>query len=187
MPWLRSTVLIVGLALAAGSAGLLAGRWWFAISPSVGPALPPGVQVLGIGDLPPSISRPDITGTLQSLDQFKGAPLVINFWATWCPPCVRELPLLDRWHAQRDGDGLAVLAIALEPSAAPVAAFIEARSLRLPVWLETPAAVDLSTRFGNTRGVLPYSVLLGADGRVLAQKIGEIDDATLQRWKALTR
>jgi len=184
---MRASLLIVAAALLAGTAGLLAGRWWFAPERLPDPPAPPGVTVLAIGERRIDLVLPDLAGQPQSLAQFDGKPLLINFWATWCPPCVRELPLLDAWHARRDSDGLAVLAIALETDPTPVAAFLAERGLALPVWLAQPARTDVSTTFGNTRGVLPYSVLISADGRLLAQKLGEIDEADLRRWRELAR
>ena len=141
--------------------------------------------MLSVGDPRIDLELPDIRGRIQSLAQFDGAPLIINFWATWCPPCVRELPMLDSWHSRRDTDGTAVLAIALDADTAAVVKFVEDNALTLPVWIAPTGTVDTSTRFGNRRSVLPYSVLLGADGRVLAQRAGELDEQLLAEWAKL--
>ncbi len=184
---MRPGLLIVGLALVAAGAGLAAGRWWFDPARQPAPPAPPGVEVVALGGHRGPIRLPDLSGHPQDFDQFDGRPVVVNFWATWCPPCVRELPLLDEWHARRDGDGIAVVAIALEHDAKLVADFVAERGLALPVWIATPGAVDLSTRLGNLRGVLPYSVLIGADGRLLGQKLGEISAGELAEWARMGR
>ncbi|MFA7443103.1 MAG: TlpA disulfide reductase family protein [Lysobacteraceae bacterium] len=184
---MRPTLVIVIAALLAGALGLAAGRWWFAPERRPEQPVPAEVQVLDIGERRPDTALADLDGTMRPLAEHDGAPVILNFWATWCPPCVRELPLLADWHDRRDADGLAVLAIALETEAEPVADFMTAHGLDLPVRLAAPGRIDLSTTFGNTRGVLPYSVLLGADGRVLAQKLGELKDSDLQAWAELAR
>jgi len=173
---LRQALLIAALAALAGLAGLAAGRYVFAPGAPAASATP-------AFDLA-TVSLPDLNGQVQSLSRFHGAPLVINFWATWCPPCLRELPLLDDWHARRDQDGIAVLAIALEPDATPVDAFVRAHGLGLPVWIQTPGRQDLSVRLGNQRSVLPYSVLLDANGKVIDQHAGELDAERLAAWRA---
>ena len=186
----RTTLLIVAVALLAALAGAVVGNRVFAPDPPQPLAQSAqSAPSLTIGDRRPEAALTDLDGEQSALSEFDGRPQVINFWATWCPPCVRELPLLDQWHARRDDDGLAVLAIALESDHALVREFVEQRELALPVRLSAPGTIDLSSRFGNARGVLPYSVLLDADGRVLAQKMGELDDQQLRRWReqALSR
>ncbi len=172
---LRQTLLVLALALLAGVAGLAAGRWVFSGEQAALDATESSAPV--------SVELPDISGQLQSLDQFKGRPVVINFWATWCPPCVRELPLLDAWHARRAADGLSVVAIALEPDVGVVADFVKLHQLSLPVWVAEPGGNDLSSRFGNSRGVLPYSVLLDADGNVMQRHAGELSTEMLAAWR----
>jgi thiol-disulfide isomerase/thioredoxin len=180
----RTTLLIVAVALLAAVAGAFVGGAVFGpqgAASQIGSAHP--APMLSIGDQRPDALLTDPAGAERPLSEFDGKPLVVNFWATWCPPCVRELPLLDRWHARRDDDGLAVVAIALESDLELVRTFVEQRDLTLPVRLSAPGKTDLSSRFGNVRGVLPYSVLIGADGRVLAQKMGELDADKLQQWR----
>ena len=179
--WLAPLFIVV-LALIGAGAGVWAGRVF--LSPA-----PPG-QGAGIaaeGDLAPEIWLRDISGHPQSLSALRGRPLLINFWATWCPPCVKELPLLADLHARRDGDGLAVLTIAQEDDPATVAAFLGKHGQGLPAWMDPPAEGDASKPFGNTRNVLPYSVLLDADGRVLKRKAGAFNEAELREWASLAR
>jgi thiol-disulfide isomerase/thioredoxin len=174
----RAPAIIVGLAVVGALAGLIAGGWWFS---------PPGEaggdsRSVAIGDRRPDVVLPDLDGAPQSLAQFDGAPLLINYWATWCAPCIEELPLLADAHARRDADGIAVLAIALEYDTAPVADFLRQHATALPVWIEAPGANDSSVRFGNIRSVLPYSVLLDAGGRVVARKAGALSEDDLAGW-----
>ncbi|MGQ0799949.1 MAG: TlpA family protein disulfide reductase [Pseudomarimonas sp.] len=177
----RSTLAILLLAFLAGLAGAFVSRAVFA----PGSPATPTASILSVGDQRLELELPDIRGTKQSLAQFDGKPLIINFWATWCPPCVRELPMLDAWHGRRDRDGTAVLAIAIDADVDAVIRFAQDNALTLPVWIAEPGKVDVSTNFGNRRSVLPFSVLLGPDGRVLAQRAGELDQNLLTEWAEL--
>ncbi len=170
---------VVALALAAALAGLLVGRWY--VDGGATPA-PPGVSLAQVGEPRPELVLPDLDGRPQSLAQFDGRPLLINYWATWCPPCVDELPRLADLHARRDRDGIAVLAIAMEHEPAAVRDFLAERGLELTVWMEPPGNSDSSVRLGNTRGVLPYSVLIDADGRIVARKVGVLRERDLADW-----
>jgi thiol-disulfide isomerase/thioredoxin len=181
MSGFRGTVFIVLLALAGALGGLLLGRWWFDPDRDPPPA-PPGETTLALGERRPPLQLPDLDGVPRSLDDYDGAPLLINYWATWCPPCIKELPLLADLHARRDDGGVTVLTIALEYEAEAVRAFLAELQIDLPAWIETPARGDSSLRFGNTRNVLPYSVLIGADGRLLARRSGELKPEHIENW-----
>ena len=180
----RGNLLILVLAAAAALAGLGLGRW--VMTPrDVEP--PAGVEAAEPGMRRPDMQLPDLAGQTQTLAQFDGAPLLVNFWATWCAPCIEELPRLADLHARRGDDGIAVLAVALEDDPDAVADFMREHALELPVWIEPPADDDHSVRFGNTRNVLPYSVLIGADGVILEQRIGTLDDEDLAEWTQLAK
>nr|WP_217703985.1 TlpA disulfide reductase family protein [Schlegelella koreensis] len=130
-----------------------------------------------------SLQRPGDAGML-ALDSLRGRPLVVNFWATWCVPCVEEMPLLDRFHAEQRAKGWQVLAIAID-NAQAVGAFVKQHALALPVALGGYGGVELTRRLGNTAGGLPYSVLFDSHGRVRERKTGALTAADLERWKAI--
>jgi thiol-disulfide isomerase/thioredoxin len=176
----RLPLLVFGLALMAAGAGLLASRWWF--GPPTTDAAPAAAGEVALGERRPALRLPGLDGRLQDLAQFDGRPLLINYWATWCPPCIEELPRLVDLHARRADDGVAVLAIALEHDAAAVGAWLREHAIELPVWVETPGPGDSSARLGNRRGVLPFSVLLDADGRLVRRKAGLLSAAELAEW-----
>jgi thiol-disulfide isomerase/thioredoxin len=119
-----------------------------------------------------------------ALDTLRGQPLLLNFWATWCVPCVEEMPLLDRFHAEQRARGWQVLAIAIDRADA-VTAFITLHSLRVPVALGGMDGVELTRRLGNAAGGLPFSVLFDRNGRLRERKTGALTAAELERWKGL--
>ncbi|MFT3813757.1 MAG: TlpA disulfide reductase family protein [Acidovorax sp.] len=117
-------------------------------------------------------------GAPLSLQPFRGKPLLVNFWATWCPPCVEELPLLNRFHAERK---VAVLGLAVDQPQA-VLKFLAKLPLQFPIGMAGAAGTTLTRTLGNEQGGLPFSLLLGGDGRVAQRKIGQLTADDLARW-----
>jgi thiol-disulfide isomerase/thioredoxin len=173
---MRSTLLVLTLALAGAGLGLWAGGVWDRRHAAS------GMEVARIGDLAPEIILPDLDGQSRRLSDWAGRPRLINFWASWCGPCIEEMPLLDRYAADRGPNDTQVLGIALDEPAA-VRAFLAQLPVRYPNLIEAEAATDSSVKLGNTRAVLPFSALIDADGRVLRIRAGAFRDAEdLAQW-----
>lgn len=172
--------VIVGFALVGGIGGVLLGRHF--ATPSA-PPLPQGTLVLEEGAKRPDAELRRLDGSTAKLSDFDGRPLLINFWATWCPPCIEELPLLDALHQRSGADGLQVIGIALDDPAA-VEKFLGELPVEFPMFLAQPGRVDLSTTLGNANSVLPYSVLIDAEGHIAKRKFGAFSEASLREWVA---
>ncbi|MFN7782938.1 MAG: TlpA family protein disulfide reductase [Lysobacterales bacterium] len=172
--------VIVGFALVGGIGGVLLGRHF--ATPSA-PPLPQGTLVLEEGAKRPDAELRRLDGSTVKLSDFDGRPLLINFWATWCPPCIEELPLLDALHQRSGADGLQVIGIALDDPAA-VEKFLGELPVEFPMFLAQPGRVDLSTTLGNANSVLPYSVLIDAEGHIAKRKFGAFSEASLREWVA---
>lgn len=115
---------------------------------------------------------------------FFGNPLLLNFWATWCPPCIEEMPLLDRFHEQNSGNGWQVLGMAVDQEPA-VRRFLAQTPVRFPITLAGMAGVELSRALGNQGGGLPFTVLFDRKGRIVQRKMGRVSPQDLQDWHAL--
>jgi thiol-disulfide isomerase/thioredoxin len=180
------TVLIVALiaAVLGAGAGLLVsgpGPLWRSeagqrvlqtIADSSAAAVPPGVTVAQPGDAMPVLRLLDLEGHPVVLPQaYAGRPLLINVWASWCGPCIEEMPELQRYSEAQGANGVQVIGLALDDAQA-VRGFLQRVPVRYPIVLDTPGPADASVLLGNRRGVLPYSVLIDADGRVLRQRLG---------------
>lgn len=130
---------------------------------------------------------PTATGEMVALRQYRGGqPLLVNFWATWCPPCVEELPLLDRFarvQGQAAGQGVRVLGIAAD-KAASVTRWLQRQPLGYPVVIAETGGVAVTRTLGNSNGGLPFSLLFDAAGQLRQRRIGAFSEEILQRWAA---
>ena len=111
----------------------------------------------------------------------RGRPLVINFWATWCAPCVREMPMLDRFRKEHAARGWEVVGIAADKKAS-VAEFVVRLGIGFPIALAGAEGIALSRRLGNDMGGLPFTVVTDREGSIRARKIGEIKPEDLADW-----
>lgn len=128
---------------------------------------------------PLTLTRPD--GSPFPLQTLQGHPLVVNFWATWCVPCIREMPQLDRFHRAYAARGWRVLGVAID-SPTPVREFLGKVPIGFDIGLAGLEGTELSRRLGNPSGALPFTVVLDARGRLRERKLGGTDLAELSRW-----
>ena len=151
--------LVAVAALAALAAGFFASQWLRdAESPEAGAALV-------------DFALPDLAGKQRWLSEWQGKVIVLNFWATWCIPCKEEMPLLMDLHTRYQDRGVAVLGVALDTPSA-VAQFARELKIRYPLLIADENGLALMARYGNSRGALPYTVIIGTDGAIAAKKLG---------------
>lgn len=124
-------------------------------------------------------------GEVVDLNHWRGKPLLVNFWATWCPPCVEEMPLLNAFYQAHAARGWQVLGLAVD-RVEPVRRFMEKLPIEFPVALAGMAGIELSRTLGNPTGGLPYSIAMGASGVVLERKIGKLSESELYQWSQLS-
>ncbi|HKL51620.1 MAG TPA: TlpA disulfide reductase family protein [Wenzhouxiangellaceae bacterium] len=134
--------------------------------------------VAGVGDRRPDFMHAGVGGELWRASDFDGRPTLVNFWATWCAPCVREMPLL-QGLADRYPDQLNVVGIAIDEPG-KVGEFVERLDIDYPILIGTSDVRETQAHFGNPNGMLPYSVLIDAQGIVRWRHLGELDEDTLE-------
>ncbi len=113
--------------------------------------------------------------------RFAGRPLLINVWASWCAPCVEEMPELARFAHTQGSEGVQVLGLALD-TPEDVRRFLQQVPVDYPIVIETPGPRDASVQLGNTQGLLPYSVLFDAQGRLQKTKLGPFAHGEIDSW-----
>jgi thiol-disulfide isomerase/thioredoxin len=171
-------------ALLLGAAGLLAATagagfaWWRSRHrPDAALAIDPPA---GFWDL--QWDSPQ--GAPVTLQAFRGKPLLINFWATWCPPCIEEMPAINDFFKKNSGNGWQVLGLAIDKPAA-VLAFMKKTPVDYPIGMAGATSSALWTLLGNPYGALPFSLLLGSDGKILQRRLGKLSPADLAVWAQL--
>lgn len=193
----RTVVVVALLAAALGAAAGLsgsggdalwrtrAGQWLLQSGlDASAPEPPAGTQVAGIGDAAPAFALQDLDGRRIAVPQtWRGRPLLINVWASWCGPCLTEMPELQRFSAAQGAHGVQVVGIALDDPEA-VRAFLQRVPVRYPILIDAPGPADAGVRLGNLRGVLPYSVLIDARGVVRARRVGPFAPGELEAFAA---
>lgn len=165
-----------GLVLGAGAAALVAGvgaAWWA----GRGAQGTDGASAAAVWAL--NAAQPDGAGL--SMAAFRGRPVLVNFWATWCPPCVEELPLVDGFFRQHAANGWQVVGLALDKPES-VRAFLAKTPVSFPVGILGMGGMGALKALGNTTGGLPFTLVLNARGSVQARKMGQITPTDLQGW-----
>jgi thiol-disulfide isomerase/thioredoxin len=122
-------------------------------------------------------------GTLV-LASLRGRPVLINFWATWCPPCIKEMPMLDRFQRDKQSTGWRVVGLAVD-AAVPVREYLGRLPVSFAIGLAGMEGAGLSRRLGNVNGGLPFTVVLDRGGKVMDRKLGALDPEHLERWDRL--
>lgn len=178
----RRQLMLGGVAAAAALAG--AGVAWRQLQPHGASA---SVASSGQGAMldpfwSQAFDTPD--GASLALASFSGKPLLVNFWATWCPPCIEELPLLDSFYRENKAKSWQVLGLAVDQPSA-VRAWLQRKPLGFPVAMAGFSGTELSKSLGNLSGGLPFTVVFGASGQLLHRKSGKVTPGDLVQWVQL--
>lgn len=115
----------------------------------------------------------DLSGQPQSLAQWKGKALLVNFWATWCAPCVQEMPELSALANEEAGKRFNVIGVGID-SPSVMSEFAAKHNIKYPLYVGGMGGTELSRDFGNPSGGLPFTVLIGADGQVKKTYLGKL-------------
>jgi thiol-disulfide isomerase/thioredoxin len=150
-------------------------------APASGPASAPGLTTSTHGATPltvPDAALPDGNGTLHHLSEYRGHPLVLNFWATWCEPCRREIPLLQALH-QEKGDSVQIVGVAVDFQK-DVLPYARAKGITYPLLMGEKGGLAAVTAFGMDTA-FPFTIFADSRGDIVAVKVGELhaDEAQL--------
>jgi len=139
---------------------------------------PSSVVPVAVNFAAPELSLENINGRTESLADYRNDVVLVNNWATWCPPCKAEMPTLSTYYNEHNADGFTIIAIEAGDAKASVSEFAQNYNLKFQVWLD-PNGAALKT-FGN--GSLPNSYVIDRSGTVRYAWTGEINKAMLEKY-----
>lgn len=188
-PGIAKVAAAIALLAAAGSAGFIAYRVLVPRASTLTPIQYPGAArsrpapagagepaaQVGVKKIPeqlPEITMPDTQGVTHKLSEWKGRPLMVNFWATWCDPCRREIPLLKRLRKERSGQSLEIVGVAVDFRDA-VVEYAHSIGIDYPVLIGEKDGIAAIDAFGM-ESVFPFTVFADKQGRILTVKVGEL-------------
>ncbi len=169
----RRNWILAGTGVAAGAAGV---AWQASRSPA---PTPPALDAPTTAFWQSSFPQPD--GQTLVLAALRGQPLVLNFWATWCPPCVKEMPELDRFAKQFATQGGRVVGLAVDNPKA-VRDFLQRAPVGYTIALAGFDGTELSRKLGNSTGALPFTAVFARSGALVQRKLGETGYDELLGW-----
>ena len=125
-------------------------------------------------------SLDNLQGHPVKLSQYQGKTLIVNFWASWCPPCIAEMPELSRFYKDHAAKGIEMVGIAID-NPTSVREFLKTHAVSYPVLLGGMSGAGLSTQLGDSQGGLPFTVVIAPNGKIIYQKLGQTSYPELQK------
>jgi peroxiredoxin len=180
----KQIIIMAAVAIMAASGGYFIAMM---LSPESAPQdISPVAEALAVnqledllGQFRPDFELGDMNGATVSAADFDGKIMLLNFWATWCKPCIEEMPMLTRLQHNYAGRGVQVVGIALD-DARKAREFASGLGINYPILVGSTDTVLAGRRYGNRSGMLPYSVLVDADGIVRWAYLGALDKEELE-------
>jgi thiol-disulfide isomerase/thioredoxin len=161
----REILVMLGVGVAAAAAGVVAGPWL--------------ANSRGDAEALRSARLADLSGKLRTLDEWRGRILVVNFWATWCPPCREEIPALVRAHDRFLPSGVEFVGIAID-QVAKVVEFARNVHISYPLLMADATGLDLMRKLGNPSGGLPFTVVLDRKGSIAHRNLGALTQQKIE-------
>lgn len=161
---------LAAVVVIAGGLGFLSYR---ALQPAGLPTMPEKTDnVSNDSSFAPAFSLPDTSGKLISTTDFEGQWLLVNFWATWCPPCIEEMPLLSTLDTRYPT--MAVVGVALD-DADSIKAFAKKVPVVFPLLVADSSGSEIARQWGNNAGALPFTALVNPQGAVVRRWLGPLE------------
>jgi thiol-disulfide isomerase/thioredoxin len=133
-----------------------------------------------IAQIPLEFSFPDTADQMQSISQWRGKILVINFWATWCPPCIKEIPDFIKLQSEYQQQGVQFVGIAIDDKAA-VQDFLNGISINYPILIAGDAGIVISHQLGNIIDAVPFTIVINQQGQAIFRQPGELSAEELRK------
>lgn len=128
----------------------------------------------------PAFSLPDLSGTEHNINEWQDKVRVINFWATWCPPCLKEMPEFTALQSKYGANGLQFIGIALD-DIEPVKEFIESKKINYPILMGVEQGTKIAHDLGNVVNTVPFTVIVDKKGLIVSRHMGELKGDDLSK------
>ena len=165
----RETIALILVCVVSAAVGFGTYRWWQVKAAAEAAATRPDLEFR------------DLDGRPHRLSEWNGKLLLLNFWATWCTPCLKEIPLLVEAQQQHGARGLQIVGIAMD-EVEPVRRFVERLHMNYPVMTGQAEIAEAMDQLGDPLGAFPFSVLIAPDGRILDRASGDLSREELKAW-----
>jgi len=165
----RETLALVLVCVVSAGAGFGAWRWHQATAATKA------------AERRPDLALQDLDGKPHRLSEWDGKLVLLNFWATWCAPCLKEIPLLVEAQRQHGARGLQIVGVAVD-EVDPVRSFAQRLKINYPVMAGGPEVYDAMHDLGAELEALPFSVLIAPDGRIVDRTSGDLSAEELKEW-----
>ena len=166
----RQWMMIGGISLLALLAGIFSSHW----ITQTGLASDPSIKAFFAN----SWQTPE--GKPANSDDWRGKMLVVNFWASWCPPCVEEMPTLDKIAQEYASKNVLIVGIGID-SPSNIREFLEKTPVSYPIVIGGLEGSNLAKQMGNSQGALPYTVIVNQNGKAVFTKLGKISEEELKK------
>lgn len=168
-PLVVSAIAVV-LAVAVGYTTYRSQQKASALAPSIAPASLARLQ---------ATSLPEPDGKMRTISDWKGKVLVVNFWATWCPPCRKEMPAFSRLHDKLAAKGVQFVGIGIDSPSA-IKEYVLQSPVSYAILIGGSEGLELTRALGNVTGALPHTVVIGRDGEPVFSRLGLVDEGQLE-------
>jgi len=165
----KTSLLIIVVALLGLGGGFILNQWL--AQPKLAPA--PAVAPVMQSEQRPAFTLLDVEDKPRSISDWDGQVILVNFWATWCPPCVREIPAFNKLYETYRDKGFTIIGIALD-NKQDVIDFIGPMGVEYPILLGDQQGIKLTQEYGNRLGVLPFSVIIDRQGQITERHRNEM-------------
>ena len=166
-----STLLMVGLAVAGLASGYVFNNWKHDQKLAETKVAPNGKTVTS--NVRPLFKLKDLEDKVRDVKEWDGQVLMINFWATWCPPCRREMPAFIELQEKYKDKGFTIIGIALDEKQA-VIDFTDPMGMNYPILMAEQEGIIISKAYGNNLGVLPFTVIIDRKGNIIHRQRNEL-------------
>ena len=176
---MKNKLIFVVVLIVAGAAGFGLQRMLInQDNQNLAAEIPAAIDV--IGQARPEFALQDIEGKMRNISEWDGKVLLVNFWATWCPPCKKEIPDFMALQDQYGEKGFQIIGVAIDDEES-VKDFADTLGMNYPIMAAELAAMEIARRYGNRIGALPFSTFVDRSGTIQHTKAGELSKAETEK------